>query len=50
VAKMLSLGLVDRRAMPRWLLPVLGGVVLLSLIGVWATSALWLFTTKGLHS
>jgi hypothetical protein len=50
VAKMLSLGLVDRRAMPRWLLPVLGGVVALSLIGVWATSALWLFTTKGLHS
>ena len=50
VAKMLSLGLVDRRAMPRWLLPALGGVVVLSLIGVWATSALWLFTTKGLHS
>jgi hypothetical protein len=50
VAKMLSLGFVDRRAMPRWLLPALGGVVLLSLIGVWATSALWLFTTKGLHS
>ena len=50
VAKMLSLGLVDRRAMPRWLLPALGGVVALSLIGVWATSALWLFTTKGLHS
>jgi hypothetical protein len=50
VAKMLSLGLVDRRAMPRWLMPALGGAVLLSLIGLWATSALWLFTTKGLHS
>jgi hypothetical protein len=50
VAKMLSLGLIDRRAMPRWLMPALGGAVLLSLIGVWATSALWLFTTKGLHS
>jgi hypothetical protein len=50
VAKMLSLGLVNRETMPRWLMPALGGVVLLSLIGVWATSALWLFTTKGLHS
>jgi hypothetical protein len=50
VAKMLSLGLVNRDTMPRWLMPALGGAVLLSLIGVWATSALWLFTTKGLHS
>jgi hypothetical protein len=50
VAKMLSLGLVNRDTMPRWLMPVLGGAVLLSLIGLWATSALWLFTTKGLHS
>jgi Family of unknown function (DUF6529) len=50
VAKMLSLGLANRDTMPRWLIPVLGGAVLLSLIGLWATSALWLFTTKGLHS
>jgi hypothetical protein len=50
VAKMLSLGLVNRETMPRWLMPALGGAVLLSLIGLWATSALWLFTTKGLHS
>jgi hypothetical protein len=50
VAKMLSLGLVRRDAMPRWLIPVLGGAVFLSLIGLWLTSALWLFTTKGLHS
>ena len=50
VAKMLSLGLANRSTMPRWLMPVLGGAVLLSLIGLWATSALWLFTTKGLHS
>lgn len=48
VAKMLSL--VRRDAMPRWVLPVLGGVVFASLILVWATSALWLFTTKGVHS
>jgi hypothetical protein len=50
VAKMLSLGLVNRATMPKWLIPVLGGVVLVSLVGVWATSALWLFTTKGVHS
>jgi hypothetical protein len=48
VAKMLSL--VRRDAMPRWVLPVLGGVVFASLIALWATSALWLFTTKGVHS
>jgi hypothetical protein len=50
VAKMLSLGLVRRDAMPRWLIPTLGGAVFLSLIALWATSALWLFTTKGVHS
>ena len=48
VAKML--GLVRRDAMPRWVLPVLGGVVFVSLIALWGTSALWLFTTKGVHS
>ncbi len=48
VAKMLSL--VQRDKMPRWVLPVLGGVVFASLIGLWATSALWLFATKGVHS
>ena len=48
VAKMLSL--VQRDKMPKWVLPVLGGVVFVSLIALWATSALWLFTTKGVHS
>jgi Family of unknown function (DUF6529) len=48
VAKMLSLGQRDK--MPKWVLPVLGGVVFVSLIALWATSALWLFTTKGVHS
>jgi hypothetical protein len=48
VAKMLSL--VRRDSMPRWVLPVMGGVVFVSLIALWATSALWLFTTKGVHS
>jgi hypothetical protein len=48
VTKMLCL--VRRDSMPRWVLPVLGGVVFVSLIGLWATSALWLFTTQGVHS
>jgi Family of unknown function (DUF6529) len=48
VAKML--GLVRRDTMPRWVLPVLGTVVFVSLLALWATSALWLFTTKGAHS
>ena len=48
VAKMLSL--VRRETMPKWVLPVLGGVVFVSLIAIWATSALWLFTTHGAHS
>ena len=48
VAKMLSL--VRRDSMPRWVMPVLGGVVFVSLIVLWATSALWLFTTQGVHS
>jgi Family of unknown function (DUF6529) len=47
VAKMLSL--LRRDVMPRWVFPVLGGVVFVSLIVLWATSSLWLFTTKGAH-
>jgi len=47
VAKMLSL--LRRDVMPRWVFPVLGGVVFVSLIVLWATSSLWLFTTKGTH-
>ena len=48
VTKMLCL--VRRDAMPKWVLPVMGGVVFVSLIALWATSALWLFATKGVHS
>jgi hypothetical protein len=48
VAKMLSL--VRRDTMPRWVLPALGGVVFVSLVALWATSALWLFATHGVHS
>ena len=47
VAKMLSL--LRRDVMPRWVFPVLGGVVFVSLIVLWSTSSLWLFATKGAH-
>jgi hypothetical protein len=47
VAKMPSL--TWRDSMPRWAVPVLGGTVFLGLIGVWLTSSLWLFTSKGWH-
>ena len=50
VAKMLTLSITRRDGMPRWVIPALGGAVFLSLIGLWLTSALWLFTAKGLHS
>jgi hypothetical protein len=46
-AKMLSL--TWRDTMPRWAIPALGGTVFLGLIGVWATSSLWLFTSMGWH-
>jgi hypothetical protein len=48
VAKMLSL--VHRNSMPKWVMPVLGSVVFVLLIALWATSSLWLFTTQGAHS
>jgi hypothetical protein len=46
VAKMLVL---TRRGMPSWAVPVLGGCLFAALIGLWVTSALWLFTARGLH-
>ncbi len=46
VAKMLVL---SRRGMPSWSVPLLGGFLFAALIGVWLTSALWLFTARGLH-
>lgn len=44
VTKMLVL---TRRGMPGWTLPVLGGAAFTGLIGLWATSALWVFATTG---
>jgi hypothetical protein len=47
VSKMLSL---TRPGLPGWMVPVLGGVLFTALIGVWLTSAVWLFGAQGLHS
>ena len=44
VVKMLGL---RKDGLPGWALPVLGGVVFTMLVGVWATSSLWYFTTFG---
>lgn len=44
-AKMLALRLPG---LPGWAIPVLGGSVLATLVLVWVTSALWVFTRSGL--
>lgn len=44
VTKMLVL---TRRGLPGWTLPVVGGLVFTSLVGLWLTSSLWYFTTFG---
>lgn len=40
---------VRTRRMPRWALPMMGGLVFSALVGVWLTSALWFFQNEGLH-
>ena len=37
------------RGMPRWALPVVGGVLFTLLVLVWLTSSLWFFTQRGLE-
>ncbi|WP_088288863.1 DUF6529 family protein [Kineosporia sp. A_224] len=44
--KMLAL---TRRGLPGWSLPLLGGLVFTTLVGLWLTSALWFFTTNGIR-
>ena len=46
VVKMLVL---TRRDRPRWIVPVVGGVLFAAVVGLWLTSSLWVFTTTGLH-
>ena len=43
-AKMLGL---RARGLPGWFLPVLGGLVLASLVVIWLTASLWFFTRSG---
>lgn len=44
VTKML---LLSRPGGPRWALPVVGGLVFTVLTGVWLTSSVWFFATRG---
>jgi hypothetical protein len=37
--------LVRSRGIPVWALPVAGGIVFTSLVGIWLTSSFWFFTT-----
>jgi len=46
VAKMLVL---PRPNLPRWGIPVLGGLLFTALTTVWLTSSLWFFSTSGLR-
>ena len=41
--------IVEVRRLPRWALPVAGGLVFTLLVLVWGTSALWFFRTQGVH-
>jgi hypothetical protein len=43
--KMLTL---PRRGAPGWALPLFGGLVFATLIGLWLTASLWFFTTSGI--
>jgi Family of unknown function (DUF6529) len=45
--KMLVLS--TRRGMAAWILPLVGGLTFAVLIGIWLTSALWFFSTSGVH-
>lgn len=39
--------LLTRRGLAGWVLPLAGGLVFTTLIGLWLSSALWYFTTTG---
>jgi hypothetical protein len=46
VAKML---LLIRQGLPRWGIPVAGGLLFTAFVALWLTSSLWVFTTAGFH-
>jgi hypothetical protein len=41
---------VESRRLPRWALPIAGGVVFTALLAAWLTSSLWFFHTYGAPS
>jgi Family of unknown function (DUF6529) len=41
--------ILSRPKSPGWSLPLLGGLVFTALTGLWLTSALWFFSTSGVH-
>ena len=41
--------LVHTRRLPGWALPVAGALLLTAVVMAWLTSALWLFSTTGVH-
>ena len=40
---------VHTRGLPRWALPAAGALLLIAVVVVWLTSALWLFSVAGFH-
>ncbi|WP_073266091.1 DUF6529 family protein [Cryptosporangium aurantiacum] len=38
---------LTKKGLAGWALPLFGGLVFATLVGVWATSALWFFSTSG---
>ena len=40
---------LTKNGLAGWVLPLFGGLVFAALIGVWATSALWFFSTTGVQ-
>lgn len=39
---------LTRKGLAGWVLPLFGGLVFATLVGIWATSALWFFSTSGI--
>lgn len=40
---------LTKKGLAGWVLPLFGGVVFATLVGIWATSALWYFGTSGVQ-
>lgn len=40
---------VHARRVPSWAIPIVGGLLLTSVVVAWLTSALWMFSVEGVH-